>query len=100
MNLYVGNLSYDANEQELEDAFARYGTVESVSIIKDRETGRSRGFAFIEMPNSEQARAAIEGLNLERIGERAVTVNEARPRTERRGSRGGGKSHGHGRGRR
>ena len=97
MNLYVGNLSYDANEQELEDAFARYGTVESVSIIKDRETGRSRGFAFIEMPNSEQARAAIEGLNLERIGERSITVNGARPRTERRGSRGGGKSYGRGR---
>ena len=95
MNLYVGNLSYDANEQELEEAFARYGSVESVTIVKDRETGRSRGFAFVEMPNTEEARAAVEGLNLERVGDRAVTVNEARPRTEKRGGRGGG-GRGHG----
>lgn len=94
MNIYVGNLSYDANENELEEAFTRYGAVESVNVIKDRETGRSRGFAFIEMPNADEARAAIEGLNLQRIGERAITVNEARPREDRRGGRGGGGGYG------
>ena len=90
MNIYVGNLSYDTSDKDLEEAFLQYGAVKSVSIVQDRETGRSRGFAFVEMPNAEEARAAIEGLNLYRIGERAITVNEARPRTERRGGGGGG----------
>ena len=93
MNIYVGNLSYDASDKDVEEAFAQFGNVESVNIIQDRETGRSRGFAFVEMPNADEARAAIEGLNLQRIGERAITVNEARPRNERRG-RGGGGGHG------
>ena len=90
MNIYVGNLSYDASDKDIEDAFAQFGAVASVNVIQDRETGRSRGFGFVEMPNAEEARAAIEGLNLQRIGERAITVNEARPQTERRGGRGGG----------
>jgi len=90
MNIYVGNLAYDTSDKDLEEAFLQYGAVKSVSIVQDRETGRSRGFAFVEMPNAEEARAAIEGLNLYRIGERAITVNEARPRTERRGGGGGG----------
>ncbi len=89
MNIYVGNLAYDTRENDIEEAFSGYGAVESVSIVQDRETGRSRGFAFVEMPNAEEAKAAIEGLNLHRIGERAITVNEARPRTERRGGGGG-----------
>jgi len=94
MNIYVGNLAYDTSESQIEEAFTRYGSVETVSIVQDRETGRSRGFAFVEMPNAEEARAAIEGLNLHRIGERAITVNEARPRTERRGGGGGGGGYG------
>ena len=100
MNIYVGNLSYDTNEKDLEDAFAQYGAVDSVNIIQDRETGRSRGFGFVEMSNANEGRAAIEGLNLHRIGERAITVNEARPREERRGGRGGGGGGGYGRHRR
>jgi RNA recognition motif-containing protein len=96
MNIYVGNLSYDATEEDVRQAFAEFGEVSSVNIITDRDSGRSRGFCFVEMPDSEQAKAAIEGMNLQRIAGRAVTVNEARPRRERNsGGRGGG-----GRGRR
>jgi RNA recognition motif-containing protein len=95
MKLYVGNLSYDATEEDLEKAFSEYGTVDTVDVIKDRETGRSRGFGFVEMPNADEGKAAIEGLNLQRVGGRAVTVNEARPRADRPQRRGGG-----GRGRR
>lgn len=91
MNIYVGNLSFDATQEDLQTAFAEYGQVSEVNIISDRETGRSRGFAFVEMPNAEEAKAAIEALNLERIGGRAVTVNEARPKEDRpRGGGGGG----------
>ena len=86
-NIYVGNLSYDATEDDLRQAFGQYGEVASANIITDRETGRSRGFAFVEMPNAEEARSAIEALNNQEIQGRAVTVNEARPRT---GGRGGG----------
>ena len=82
-NIYVGNLSYRATEDEVREAFARYGQVESVQIIKDRETGRSRGFAFVEMPDAEQAKAAIEQLDSADIAGRQVKVNEARPRRER-----------------
>ena len=81
-NIYVGNLSYRATEDELREAFARFGQVESVQIIKDRETGRSRGFAFVEMPDAEQAKAAIEQLDSADIAGRQVKVNEARPRRE------------------
>jgi len=90
MNIYVGNLSFDTSEDELRGAFSEYGSVESVNIIMDRETGRSRGFGFVEMPNADEGKAAIEGLNLQRLGSRALTVNEARPRASRGGGGGGG----------
>ena len=89
MQIYVGNLSYDATEEALEQAFSQYGDVKSVNIVKDRETGRSRGFGFIEMSDSQAGQQAIEGLNLHRIDGRAMTVSEARPREERRGGGGG-----------
>jgi RNA recognition motif-containing protein len=89
MNIYVGNLSYEATEDDIRTAFAQFGQVASVSVIKDRETGRSKGFAFVEMSNDEAGKNAIEGLNLQRIAGRAVTVNEARPREERSGGGGG-----------
>jgi len=90
MNIYVGNLSYDATEDDIDKAFSEFGEVSSVNMIKDRETGRSRGFCFVEMPDPEAGKAAIEGMNLKRIAGRAVTVNEARPRrdNDRRGGRG------------
>ena len=83
MNIYVGNLSFDATESDLENTFSEYGDVKSVNIIKDRETGRSRGFGFVEMRDQSGGHAAIDGIN-EIVG-RAVTVNEARPREERCG---------------
>lgn len=86
-NLYVGNLSFDTTEKDLEEAFSEFGKVSSVSIVKDRETGRSRGFAFVEMPDRTAATNAITGLNLQQISGRAVTVNEARPKPARRDSR-------------
>lgn len=89
-NIYVGNLSYDATEDDLRNAFEQYGQVAAVNIIKDRETGRSRGFAFVEMHGDDDAKKAIDGLNLATIAGRKVTVNEARPRTERGGGGGGG----------
>jgi RNA recognition motif-containing protein len=85
-NIYVGNLSYDATEDDLRQAFSAHGEVTSVSIIKDRETGRSRGFGFVEMADSEEAQRAIESMNNSMILGRPVTVNEAR----KRGSDGGG----------
>lgn len=97
-NIYVGNLSFDATEDDLREAFSQYGVVDAVNIIKDRETGRPRGFAFVEMPNAEEAKNAIEQLNLARIAGRAVNVNEARPRTG--GGGGGGGRRGGGGGRR
>ena len=90
MNIYVGNLSFDATEDEIRQAFSEYGEVSTVNIITDRETGRSRGFCFVEMPNGDEAKAAIEALNLQRIAGRAVNVNEARPKRERRPHGGGG----------
>ncbi len=89
-NIYVGNLSYDATEEDIRQAFAEYGEVSSVNIIKDRETGRPRGFAFVEMPDSDQAREAIEKVNLAEIAGRSVSVNEARPKSDRP-RRGGGR---------
>jgi hypothetical protein len=88
MNIYVGNLAFSATEEDLRQAFAKFGEVASVNIIMDRETGRSRGFAFVEMPDSAQANEAIEEVNGMEIAGRSVTVNEARPRSDR--SRGGG----------
>ena len=92
-NIYVGNLSYNATEDDLRQAFSQFGDVSSVSVIKDRETGRPRGFAFVEMPDSGQAAEAIENINNTEIAGRNVTVNEARPREDRGGGggrRGGG----------
>jgi cold-inducible RNA-binding protein len=90
-NIYVGNLSYNATEDDLREAFGQYGEVSSVSVIKDRDTGRARGFAFVEMPDANQAAQAIENLNNTEIAGRAVTVNEARPREDRGGGGGGGR---------
>ena len=91
-NIYVGNLAFDVSEDDLQTAFEEYGQVASVNIIKDRETGKSRGFAFVEMNDGQAAKQAIEGLNLQSIGGRNVTVNEARPRENRpRGGGGGGR---------
>ena len=91
-NIYVGNLSYDATEEDIQQAFAEFGEVASVNIIKDRETGRSRGFAFVEMADGDEAKEAIEKVNLTEIAGRSVTVNEARPKSDRprRGGGGGG----------
>ena len=80
MNIFVGNLSYDATESQLEREFERYGDVNSVKIITDRETGRSRGFAFVEMDSRQEGRSAVQGLNDADIAGRNVVVNEARPR--------------------
>ena len=91
-NIYVGNLSFNATEDDIQQVFAEYGEVSSVNVIKDRETGRSRGFAFVEMADDEQAKEAIEKVNLAEIAGRKVTVNEARPKSDRprRGGGGGG----------
>ena len=83
MNIYVGNLSYSLSEQELRDAFAAHGDVSSVKILTDRETGRSRGFGFVEMPNQNEGETAIAQLNGKDLGGRALRVNEARPRERR-----------------
>lgn len=88
MNIYVGNLSFNATEDDIRQAFAAYGQVSTASIVKDKFTGQSRGFGFVEMPDATEAQAAIAGLNGKEIQGRALTVNEARPRTE--GGPGGG----------
>lgn len=89
MNIYVGNLSFNTTETELEQAFASYGTVQSARIAVDRDTNRPRGFGFVEMANRDEAEAAIAALNGKELAGRTLTVNEARPR-EDRGPRGGG----------
>jgi RNA recognition motif-containing protein len=83
MNIYVGNLSNSLSESELRDAFAAYGEVSSVNVLMDRETGRSRGFGFVEMPNQAEAEAAVAEINGKEVGGRPLRVNEARPREER-----------------
>ncbi|MBP6909707.1 MAG: RNA-binding protein [Candidatus Saccharicenans sp.] len=83
MNIYAGNLSRDLTESELKEAFEAFGVVTSASIIKDRYTGESRGFGFVEMPNQEEAQAAINGLNGKNLKGRTATVNEARPRQDK-----------------
>ncbi len=90
MNIYVGNLSFKATDDDLHNAFQEYGQVDSVQIITDRETGRSRGFAFVEMPDDNEGRNAIEGLNGQDVAGRAINVNEARPRNSSGGGGGGG----------
>src|SRR5262245_25541155 len=97
--LYVGNLSFRTTSEELREAFASVGTVESASVIEDRETGRSRGFGFVEMATPEEATAAIEAFNGKDFGGRNLTVNEAKPRTDRGGGGGGGGRGGYGGGR-
>jgi RNA recognition motif-containing protein len=89
MNIYVGNLSRDVSEAELKEAFQAYGEIQSCNIIKDKFTGESRGFGFVEMPNKEEADKAIAELNGKDLKGRNLTVNEARPRTDR--PRGGGR---------
>ena len=93
--LYVGNLSFRVSGDELRELFSQAGTVESVSVIEDRETGRSRGFGFVEMASPEDAAKAIEMFNGKEVGGRNLTVNEARPKMER-GSGGGGGRGGYG----
>ena len=96
-NIFVGNLSFNTNEDELRQAFEAYGQVDRVSIMTDRDTGRSRGFGFVEMSSSEDGEKAIAALNGSQLGGRTINVNEARPKTDRagaggrdRGGRGGG----------
>jgi len=89
--LYVGNLTYEVTDSTLEQMFTPHGTVESAQVIMDRDTGRSKGFGFVEMKSEQEAQAAITGLNGKDVEGRALTVNEARPRTEGgRGGSGGG----------
>ena len=90
MNIYAGNLSWGITEDELRQAFEAFGQVASASIIKDKLTGRSKGFGFVEMPAQAEAEAAIAGLNGKDLGDRPLRVNEARPKPE--GGRGGGRS--------
>ena len=90
MKLYVGNLSFQTSSDDLQQLFAQAGTVESASVVEDRETGRSRGFGFVEMSSNDEGQAAIQQFNGKEINGRALTVNEARPREDRGGNRGGG----------
>jgi cold-inducible RNA-binding protein len=96
IKLYVGNLSFNTSSDDLRDLFAQAGTVESASVVEDRETGRSRGFGFVEMSTKEEADAAITQFNGKDFGGRNLTVNEARPREDRGGNRGGGGGGGRG----
>lgn len=84
VNIYVGNLSYTATDEDLRSAFEAFGQIASARVIMDKETGRSRGFGFVEMPNDEEGRKAIEAVNNKEIAGRPVRVNEARPREDRR----------------
>jgi RNA recognition motif-containing protein len=97
--LYCGNLSYNLSSSDLEQLFAEFGTVQSAEVIMDRETGRSKGFGFVEMSSDAEAQAAIDGLNLKEHDGRALAVNEARPRQDRGGGGGGGGRGGYGGGR-
>ena len=97
MNIYTGNLSYEVTEKDLEEAFGAFGVVESVNIIKDNYSGRSKGFGFVEMPVKAEAQAAIDGMNGKELKGRTINVNEARPRAE--GHRSGEKRSGGPRGR-
>lgn len=91
-NIFVGNLDFNTSEEELRHLFEAYGQVDRVSIMTDRETGRSRGFGFVEMANAEDGEKAIAGLNGSQLGGRTLNVNEARPKVERSG--GGGRDRG------
>ena len=89
MNIYIGNLSFDVTEEDLRQAFDPFGQISSVRIITDRDTGRSKGFGFVEMSNDAEAQAAISGLNDKDLQGRSIKVNEARPRSEGRRDDGG-----------
>jgi cold-inducible RNA-binding protein len=95
MNIYVGNLSNEVTEEDLKQAFETFGQIESVNIIKDKYTNRSKGFGFVEMASKAEGQSAIDGLNGKELKGKALNVNEARPRTESRG-RGGGYGGGRG----
>jgi len=100
VNIYVGNLSHDAKDSDLQKAFEAFGQVASINIIKDKFSGRSRGFGFVDMPNKDEAQAAIAGMSGKEFMGRALNVNEARPRTDRSDRpdrRGGGGKGGGGR---
>jgi len=103
MNIYVGNLSFDVKEENLKAAFEAYGKVASTTIVRDKYSGQPRGFGFVEMPDSNEARTAIANLNGKELLGRQMNVNEARPRPDRRGTGGpggrGGRSNSGGRGR-
>jgi RNA recognition motif-containing protein len=90
MKLYVGNLSFQTSSQELQELFATIGKVESATVVEDRETGRSRGFGFVEMSSQEEGEKAIAELNGQEVGGREIKVNEAKPREDRGGGGGGG----------
>jgi RNA recognition motif-containing protein len=90
MKLYVGNLAFQTSSEDLQQLFAQAGTVQSASVIEDRDTGRSRGFAFVEMASKEEGESAIAQFNGKEFNGRNLTVNEARPREDRGGNRGGG----------
>src|SRR3954469_20186146 len=94
--LYVGNLSYDTTDSALEQLFAAFGSVQSAQVIMDRDTGRSKGFGFVEMSSDAEAQAAIAGLSGKEVGGRSLTVNEAKPREDRGGGGGGGGRGGYG----
>ena len=100
MNIYVGNLSRDVTEDDLRQAFEAFGQVESANIIKDKFSGESRGFGFVEMPSKNEAQSAITGLNGKDLMGRVINVNEARPRTPNRRGGGGGRRGGCGGGKR
>src|ERR1041384_6725650 len=91
MKIYIGGLPYQTNEEQLSQIFSPYGEVASVKVITDRETGRSKGFGFVEMNDNEAAKKAIEELNEAELGGRTITVNEARPMEQRSGGGGGGR---------
>ena len=91
MNIYVGNLSFEVADEDLREAFEAFGQVDSASVVTDKFSGRSRGFGFVEMPTQSEAEAAISGLDGSDLKGRNLKVNEARPRTERRGGGGGGR---------
>ena len=89
MNIYVGNLAYEVTEEDLQKAFEGFGQIDSVKVIKDNYSGRSKGFGFVEMPDNAEAQTAIDDLNDKDLKGRALKVNKARPRTENRGGGGG-----------